>query len=176
ARRADRAREVRWRSHPDVRADSAGGADRSTHQPGGSDGRAHGVVVACLRTCGGAGMRILVRAAYTIALPAVLIGIWWAATLIATSFYVPEPGELWTTGVDTWAGERFGSDVLPSLTRFLIGTAAAIVLGVAFGLLIGSVRWVRQLTEPLLEFFRAIPPPVLVPVLMLIVGVNDQMK
>jgi len=121
-------------------------------------------------------MRILVRAVYTIALPAVLIGIWWVATLNSTSFYVPEPAELWTTGVDTWAGERFGSDVLPSLARFLIGTAAAIVLGVAFGLLIGSVRWVRQLTEPLLEFFRAIPPPVLVPVLMLIVGVNDQMK
>ena len=28
----------------------------------------------------------------------------------------------------------------------------------------------------MLEFFRAIPPPVLVPVLMLLVGINDAMK
>lgn len=121
-------------------------------------------------------MKILARAAYTVALPAMLIGVWLVATLNSTNFYVPKPDELWTTGVETWQGERISSDVLPSVMRFLIGTASAIVLGVAFGLLIGSVRWVRQLTEPLLEFIRAIPPPVLVPVLMLVVGVNDQMK
>lgn len=121
-------------------------------------------------------MTVVKRAAYVLGLPALLIGLWWLLTLNSTNFYVPKPGELWTTLFDTWDAERIRADVLPSVTRFLIGTGAAIVLGVAFGVVIGSVRWVRQLTEPLLEFFRAIPPPVLVPVLMLIVGVNDRMK
>lgn len=121
-------------------------------------------------------MNVARRGAYALGLPVLLILLWWALSRDSTNFYVPKPGELWTTGIDTWIGERMTSDVLPSVVRFLVGTAAAIVLGVALGLWIGSVRWVRQLTEPLLEFFRAIPPPVLVPVLMLIVGVNDRMK
>ena len=50
------------------------------------------------------------------------------------------------------------------------------MLGVVLGVLIGSFRWLRSLTEPVLEFFRAIPPPVLVPLLMLLIGINDQMK
>src|SRR5690606_22392121 len=44
------------------------------------------------------------------------------------------------------------------------------------GLAIGSSRVLRRLTEPVLEFFRAIPPPVLVPILMVLVGVHDTMK
>lgn len=121
-------------------------------------------------------MRLISRIGFTIGLPLLLIFVWWVATLNSTNFYVPKPGELWTTMIDTWLGGRIESDVVPSVVRFLIGTGCAILLGIAFGVLIGSVRWVRQLTEPLLEFFRAIPPPVLVPVLMLVVGVNDRMK
>ncbi|MEZ5190449.1 MAG: ABC transporter permease subunit [Schumannella sp.] len=44
------------------------------------------------------------------------------------------------------------------------------------GVVIGLFRPLRRVLEPLLEFFRAVPPPVLVPLLMLIIGVNDQMK
>ncbi|MFB9071623.1 ABC transporter permease [Citricoccus parietis] len=34
----------------------------------------------------------------------------------------------------------------------------------------------RSAAEPVLEFFRAIPPPALVPVLILLLGFGDQMK
>jgi ABC-type nitrate/sulfonate/bicarbonate transport system permease component len=116
------------------------------------------------------------RVAYALGLPVLLILLWWAATLGSTSFFFPKPGQLWTTFFDVWWSDRFTSDVVPSLARFAIGVSAAILLGIGLGVWIGSVRWVRSLTEPLLEFFRAIPPPVLVPALMLIVGVNDKMK
>jgi ABC-type nitrate/sulfonate/bicarbonate transport system permease component len=68
------------------------------------------------------------------------------------------------------------SDVVPSLLRLVVGVAAAIILGILAGLLIGSVKWLRALAEPVLEFFRAVPPPVLVPVLMLLMGISDSMK
>jgi ABC-type nitrate/sulfonate/bicarbonate transport system permease component len=67
-------------------------------------------------------------------------------------------------------------DVLPSLARLAIGYLAALAAGIALGMLIGSNRWVRALTEPLLEFLRAVPPPVLVPILMLMAGIGDLMK
>jgi ABC-type nitrate/sulfonate/bicarbonate transport system permease component len=34
----------------------------------------------------------------------------------------------------------------------------------------------RHLTEPVFQVLRAIPPPVLVPVLMLVIGIGDSMK
>ncbi|MBW9214657.1 ABC transporter permease [Mumia sp. zg.B53] len=121
-------------------------------------------------------MRILTRVAYVLGLPVVLVLLWWVLTIDSTNFFVPKPGELAATFVDTWIGPRFREDVLPSVARFTVGTLLAIVLGVAAGLLIGSVRWLRSLLEPMLEFFRALPPPVLVPVLMLLIGVDNRMK
>ncbi|WP_166873331.1 ABC transporter permease [Salinibacterium sp. ZJ450] len=121
-------------------------------------------------------MKLLKRTLYFVGLPIVLILLWWVLTLGEVNFYTPKPGQLVQTFVDVWFSERFFDDVLPSLTRLAIGVVVAILLGIALGTLIGSVRWLRQLFEPLLEFFRAIPPPVLVPLLLLLVGVNDQMK
>ena len=46
----------------------------------------------------------------------------------------------------------------------------------ALGTVIGSYRRVRAVCEPVLEFLRAVPPPVLIPVIMLFAGIGDTMK
>ncbi|TFD09672.1 MULTISPECIES: ABC transporter permease [unclassified Cryobacterium] len=121
-------------------------------------------------------MRSTKRTLYFVGLPVLLVALWWTLTLGSTNFFVPKPLKLMQTFWAVWAGERFWTDFVPSVLRLLVGLGLTILLGVIFGVLIGSVRWLRSLTEPLLEFFRAIPPPVLVPLLMLLVGINDQMK
>lgn len=121
-------------------------------------------------------MTILKRIGYFVALPLLLVALWWALTLNTNSFWVPRPGQLVETFGEVWIGPRFARDVVPSLVRLLVGLAVAIVLGIGLGFLIGSSRILRRLTEPVLELFRAIPPPILVPILMLLVGVNDTMK
>lgn len=114
--------------------------------------------------------------AYLVGLPLLVVLIWWGLTLGRPNFFFPAPGLLVETFGEVWFGERIVTDVLPSLGRLFAGVAAAIAIGVMAGLLIGSVRWLRSLLEPTLEFFRAVPPPVLVPVLMLLMGINDSMK
>ena len=121
-------------------------------------------------------MKALKTAGYVLALPVLLVLLWWASTLGAVNFFVPTPAALVEKFGQIWFGQRFFSDVLPSIGRLLVGVVAAIVIGVVGGVLIGSVRWLRALLEPVLEFFRAIPPPVLVPVLMLLMGITDSMK
>jgi ABC-type nitrate/sulfonate/bicarbonate transport system permease component len=71
---------------------------------------------------------------------------------------------------------RLESDILPSLARLAVGYGAAVVLGVGAGVALGSLPRLRALAEPVLEFFRALPPPALVPVLMLLAGIGTAMR
>jgi ABC-type nitrate/sulfonate/bicarbonate transport system permease component len=120
--------------------------------------------------------KALIAIGYTLGLPVILVLIWWAASVLAPSFFVPTPGELVTTFFETWFGPRLWVDVLPSILRFGIGVIIAIVLGILLGIVIGLNRDLRALTEPAFEFFRALPPPVLVPVLLLLFGRDDAMR
>jgi ABC-type nitrate/sulfonate/bicarbonate transport system permease component len=119
---------------------------------------------------------ILKAVGLAIGLPVVLVAAWWFASAGSTDFYFPPLAKIVEVFPETWFGPRMADDVLPSLARLGIGFAAAIVLGIGLGLLIGSNATLRALVEPLLEFLRAVPPPVLVPILVLIAGIGDTMK
>ncbi|GAB2903214.1 ABC transporter permease [Neomicrococcus lactis] len=121
-------------------------------------------------------MNVLKQIFYILALPLILVGTWWVGTSGAKNFFVPTPALLAERFAATWFGERIMTDVLPSIGRLVTGLLIAIALGIILGLLIGLNKWLRDFTEPVFEFFRAIPPPVLVPVLMIIMGINDSMK
>jgi len=119
---------------------------------------------------------------YAVGLPLLLLAAWWVATADSESPFNPPLSEIlatfgptWFSG-DTFADTRFVQDILPSLGRLLVGYAAALVVGIGLGVLIGAVRPLREFAEPVLEFFRAIPPPVMVPVLMLFLGVGTSMR
>lgn len=116
------------------------------------------------------------RVAEWVTLPILLIFLWWVLTINGSSFFVPTPGELVEKFITVWMGERLLTDVLPSLWRLLLGMVISTIIGIALGVLIGSVRWARWLLEPLLEFLRAIPSTIMIPVLLLLVGINDTMK
>ncbi|MCX5522300.1 ABC transporter permease [Streptomyces bobili] len=116
------------------------------------------------------------RALLVLGLPLTLFGVWWFATAGSTDFYVPPLSVILQKFPEVWTGERLASDVVPSLVRLTVGYLLAVVIGVGLGLLVGTSRLVRDVLEPVLELFRAIPPPVLVPVIMLFAGIGDTMK
>jgi ABC-type nitrate/sulfonate/bicarbonate transport system permease component len=105
-----------------------------------------------------------------------LVLAWWGYSVWRPSFYVPSPPRIASAFADVWFTRRILDDVLPSVGRLLAGYALAALLGVAIGVAIGSYDRLRAAAEPVLEFFRAIPPPVLVPLIMLVAGLDDTMK
>ncbi|MEU2284799.1 ABC transporter permease subunit [Streptomyces sp. NPDC013178] len=119
---------------------------------------------------------VLVRLGFVLVLPAVLVAVWWVASDDSTDVYWPPLRTILETFPDVWTGERLRADVLPSVLRLTGGYALAAVAGIALGTVIGSYRRVRAVCEPVLEFLRAVPPPVLVPVIMLFAGYGDTMK
>jgi ABC-type nitrate/sulfonate/bicarbonate transport system permease component len=118
----------------------------------------------------------LLRLLFVFALPALLVAGWWLASDGSTNVYWPPLRTILRTFPDVWTSERLRSDLVPSVLRLLAGYTAAAVVGVALGTVIGSYRRVRAVCEPVLEFLRALPPPVLVPVIMLFAGIGDTMK
>lgn len=117
-----------------------------------------------------------------VALPAILVTLWWFGSVNSTNYLNPPLAtiveEFWPTwfGGESFSDTRFVRDVIPSFVRIVIGYFVALALGVVLGVVIGSSRNIRAVTEPVLEFFRAIPPPVLVPIFMLFLGIGDSMK
>ena len=121
-------------------------------------------------------MDVLRRVGLVLGLPAILVAMWWVLSVDSESFYFPPLPEILDALVEEWLGPRLVDDVLPSLGRLLLGFALAALVSVTLGVLIGTHKWLRDLTEPVLEFFRAIPPPVLVPIFLLIFGIDNTFK
>jgi len=72
-------------------------------------------------------------------------------------------------------GELF-MHVAVSMRRVLVGYAVGCVVGIAVGALIGRVRIVRELADPLLELIRPISPVAIVPLAMLWFGIGELSK
>jgi ABC-type nitrate/sulfonate/bicarbonate transport system permease component len=119
---------------------------------------------------------VLRRALLLFGLPAVLFAVWWVSTAGSTNFYLPPLRDILSSFGRVWTADRLRTDVWSSVWRLAAGYGLATVVGVGLGGLIGRARRVAAVLEPVLEFFRAIPPPVLVPVIMLFAGIGDSMK
>ena len=124
----------------------------------------------------GTTLRFLRDNVTAVAVPAALIAVWWYCSADSQNFYFPPLQSILQTFAKVWFSSDALLQAMPSLTRLFIGYFASALLGVALGIPIGVSRNLRNLLEPLLEFFRAIPPPVLVPMLILFTGVGDEMK
>lgn len=73
------------------------------------------------------------------------------------------------------SGELVG-EVLPSLWRMFAGYFIGVVLGIALGMLMGYFRFFYNLLEPITEVLRPIPSPAYLPIAILFLGIDDQMK
>jgi ABC-type nitrate/sulfonate/bicarbonate transport system permease component len=111
-----------------------------------------------------------------IAVPLALLVLWGVLSADSDTYYFPPLTDILQTFMDTWVFERFGSDVVPSLTRLAVGYGIACVVAVAAGLALGLSRPLRRATDPIVQFLRSIPPPALLPFGILVLGVGNAMK
>ena len=63
-----------------------------------------------------------------------------------------------------------------SLWRVVVGYVIGCFFGIVLGALIGRIRLVRELTEPVLELIRPISPVAMVPLAMLWFGIGEMSK
>jgi NitT/TauT family transport system permease protein len=88
---------------------------------------------------------------------------------------VPTPHEV---AQQLWqlAGQRLPKDIWMSTQRVFLGVTLGILLAVPVGFVLGWYREVRSFIDPLINFFRALPPIALIPLVIVYFGVEETAK
>jgi ABC-type nitrate/sulfonate/bicarbonate transport system permease component len=100
----------------------------------------------------------------------------WQAFGPEKSPYFPPPSAWFDSIVFLARNGKLWPALAATVTTFAAGTALACAIGFPLGLLIGRSRPLRRALGPLLEFCRGLPPPVLVPVAVLLLGYAESLK
>lgn len=108
--------------------------------------------------------------------PVLAVAAWWWLSRNSTSPFYPPLSQILTSFRKTWLFSHWPTDALPSLGRMGAGYALAVAGGIALGVLLGLWPLLARALHPLLEFVRAVPPPLLLPVAILMFGIGDRMK
>lgn len=113
---------------------------------------------------------------------AVIVGAmaaWKLATERADSLFFPPPDKVLSTVWNEWIlkwGDTWSDNLFPSLQRLLSGYLLAAVASISLGVAIGRSKHLGEYIEPIIHFVRAIPPPALLPLFMVLLGLGDNMK
>jgi NitT/TauT family transport system permease protein/taurine transport system permease protein len=75
-----------------------------------------------------------------------------------------------------YGGTTFAADLSASLYRIALGFLLAAVIGIPIGLAMGRVRWIFEVIDPFLEFFRPVPPLAYIPLLVVWFGIGESPK
>jgi ABC-type nitrate/sulfonate/bicarbonate transport system permease component len=116
------------------------------------------------------------RLALQAVVPVGLVALWWWTSAGSTSVFYPPLSRIVESLQDDWLFEQVGTDLVPSLTRFTLGYAGAVAVGVALGTLVGLAPRVRRASQPVIEFLRSIPPPLMLPFVLVVIGIGDDAK
>ncbi|MET8292390.1 ABC transporter permease [Streptomyces sp. NPDC005132] len=108
-----------------------------------------------------------------------------AASGARSETLAPPPAKVWDAFIDvstthdgvrgyngTYLVEHLGI----SPQRIAFGAGIGIVLGVLFGLVMGTIGWVRSLLEPWITFLRTLPPLAYFSLLIVWLGINEEPK
>ena len=117
------------------------------------------------------------KVAAEVAIPVVIVATWelWARHGDDPKF--PPPSKIVQTFQDMWLFRLFDSDVVPSLERIGLGFLVAVIVGILLGIPLGLSRPARLFAMPHIEYWRAIPPPALLPIsIVLLHSIHNRQK
>lgn len=114
-----------------------------------------------------------------------LVVLWELVTKQADDPFFPRPSviagaihERWLSGPPSrlFLSAAVRHDVLPSLLRLLAGFGIAALAGIAIGVALGRSQRLSEYVAPVLHFLRAVPPPALLPVFIVLIGLGSSMQ
>ncbi|MBV8621098.1 MAG: ABC transporter permease subunit [Curvibacter sp.] len=112
-----------------------------------------------------------------------LLAWWWVATHAGwvPPLFLPPPEAVWRALLDAWAGHIQGGEPLWvhlkwSALRVFGAFTLAVLTAVPAGIAMGVSRTARGLLDPLLEFYRPLPPLAYLPLIVIWFGIDELSK
>lgn len=114
----------------------------------------------------------------TLVLPAVLVGVWFAATASGAvkPYQFASPQAVFAEFGQLIASGALWTDLAASVERVALGFGAALVLAIVLGALVGTSRRAEVLIDPTLQAVRAVPSLAWVPLILLWLGIGETAK
>lgn len=105
-------------------------------------------------------------------IPVAVIVAWFVASMGSTDAYWPPLTRILDAMVTGFTTGTLGEDLAFSFANYFLGLAAALVVALALGILIGEIELLRKALMPFLDFARATPHVAFVPVIILTFGLG----
>jgi NitT/TauT family transport system permease protein len=105
-----------------------------------------------------------------------LLWAWISHQPFVNPIFVPKPEEVWTTGHNLLFDETLWLDVKMSFFRVTFGFLLSAAVALPLGVLMGSFHIFEGFLQPVTEFIRYIPVPALIPILMVLFGIEEFSK
>jgi NitT/TauT family transport system permease protein len=121
--------------------------------------------------------RRLARAALLLAPWLAIVALWYAvrASGLVNPALVPAPHAVAAKFAELLR-DRLAMDIWMSTQRVFVGVTLGVLLAVPVGFAIGWYRTVRSFVDPLINFFRALPPIALIPLVIVYFGIGEIAK
>lgn len=109
---------------------------------------------------------------------AVLVCFWyfaWFSGVVSQSLF-PRPDQVVQAAWTGFTEKGMIKDVAISIMRVLLGVSIGTALAIPVGFLLAWYRKLRAMFDPLVSFFRALPPIALVPLVIVYLGIGEQAR
>jgi NitT/TauT family transport system permease protein len=119
------------------------------------------------------------RKTLLIALPWIVVVLAWYAIAysgLVNPALVPTPHQVAAKFWELLTTARLPIDILMSTERVFVGVTLGIALAVPVGFVLGWYPRIRSFIDPLLNFFRALPPIALIPLVIVYFGIGEPAK
>ncbi len=108
----------------------------------------------------------------------ILVMGWYAIALsgLVNASLMPTPHQVAARFWELLTSGRLPVDIWMSTQRVFLGVALGTLLAVPVGFVLGWYREVRSFVDPLINFFRALPPIALIPLVVVYFGIGEPAK
>lgn len=98
------------------------------------------------------------------------------STFVFNPFLIPPPLEVISTAIPMIVSGEILADVSISMSRVLVGFLVGSFVGVVAGVLLGRIRLLHDLLDPIIELLRFLSPTAMIPIAVIWFGIGELSK